>query len=493
MMSAGNGDARISLPSRTDDSATRRILRHGLVASVLVAEAAILLGIARFGPSAGLLIGAGLAFVVLVAVSDRAPYLAVIALMPFSRELMIPGTGSALQAPTEPMLFVVEGVWLLALLRGAPVLLPPRRVSVPAALIIALAFASCLYTAYPAEVFKSSLNLVWYALFGLALTGFAMKSPRDLGRFAAAFSIPGALVSAYYLINIVGTGLDLKAVNAGARPFFAEHGTFGAYLGFALPMAVVSLLRSTGRRGRHLRLVPVGLIFAALVLCMTRAAWVGLLAALGTTLILATGFRRVKTGLVMGAVAALLIVLLAALASESALSEHARSIVDTETNVSNLERINRYAAAVNMFRAHPVGGVGFGAYPYHYHQYRRISLSTTESGPKAGAHNIYLSVLSENGVVGLAVFLLFLGGLAAWILRLLSDCRRAGPRARPWEQMIVGLAAGLAGYAVHGIFNHYPSIDKVNVPIWTFIGALAVCGRFVSSLNSSGGGAHDAS
>ncbi len=452
-------------------------VRWVLPAAVFLGECAVLLALGIEGPLAGIFVMGGLAFLTLAWLRPTAAWLTVALLVPFSLEIMIPGTGSALQAPTEPMILLLEGIWLFRLLQGSRILLSSRRLTRAVSLILALAFVSCFYTRHPVACLKASANLAWYVIFGYFLALLSLRNIRDLRRFAAVFSVPAAAAGGYYLVNLARGGLSVESSNVSALPFFAEHGTFSAYLCFAFPMAAVSLLWAKKSIERFFFACVGFMTLAGILFSLTRAAWLGFFGMFATFLYYSLKSRRSRGFVVVILVLALIVMGATLLRSTSMLSQHAQSVVNLKTNISNLERLNRWAAAWDMFRAHPLGGVGFGMYKHHYYEFRRIQLATTESSPKAGAHSIYLSVLSETGVVGAAVGLFFAIAFFSVVRRTLHLCRDAGARGQPVAQMTVALTAGLVGYAIHGLFNYYPSWDKVLVPAWTFVGAVAVCAR----------------
>lgn len=88
-----------------------------------------------------------------------------------------------------------------------------------------------------------------------------------------------------------------------------------------------------------------------------------------------------------------------------------------------------WQSAVDEFRAHPIVGNGAGSYAEWWAQHGTLALTIRN------AHCLYLEVLGELGVVGLA---LLLGFLAAGIVALVGAARTAKGRER-------SLAAGLGG------------------------------------------------
>src|SRR5262249_42709401 len=136
---------------------------------------------------------------------------------------------------------------------------------------------------------------------------------------------------------------------------------------------------------------------------------------------------------------------------------------------SNLERIGRWLAAYHMVHSRPILGVGYGAYGMSYFQYRVLTLKTGQQWNLMGVHNEYFKVVAEIGIVGAVAMIGFL-------VALLRVGNRAVRHARDLEAKTLALAAlaAVVSYLVHGFFNSYTGIDKVSVPFWFCVAAVAV-------------------
>ena len=72
-----------------------------------------------------------------------------------------------------------------------------------------------------------------------------------------------------------------------------------------------------------------------------------------------------------------------------------------DANYALIERQAHWQAALNMLTAHPWTGVGFSNYQPVYEQYRLLNWPM----PLGHAHNIYLNVAAETGIIGLGLYL----------------------------------------------------------------------------------------
>jgi O-antigen ligase len=129
----------------------------------------------------------------------------------------------------------------------------------------------------------------------------------------------------------------------------------------------------------------------------------------------------------------------------------------TPDNFAVMERMAHWQAALNMSNAHPWLGVGLGNYEAAYSQYALINWPN----PLGHAHNYYLNLLAEIGVLGLLAYLLFWAAVI-WVTG--RSIRRSSYPQR-------GIALGLMGAWVHLAVHHM--VDNLYVNnIYLHLGVL---------------------
>jgi O-antigen ligase len=131
-------------------------------------------------------------------------------------------------------------------------------------------------------------------------------------------------------------------------------------------------------------------------------------------------------------------------------------------------RVHTWLSAVGTVRDHPVTGLGYGSTVAHT---PRIQVWITQGyaepldidrPPKKDAHQTWLSVAAQAGLVGLGAYLAVL--LVCW--RSLRRALRWRPGTVP-ERLAVAAAAGLAGALVfHGLFA---SVEESR-HVWALLG-----------------------
>jgi O-antigen ligase len=104
----------------------------------------------------------------------------------------------------------------------------------------------------------------------------------------------------------------------------------------------------------------------------------------------------------------------------SSISEEARpfdasSIPITPENFAVVERMAHWQAGWHMFEDHPVTGVGIGNFNARYPDYYVRETFRVSQGH---AHNFYIHMLAENGLIGLAIYLTLILSFAFVALRV---------------------------------------------------------------------------
>ena len=85
-------------------------------------------------------------------------------------------------------------------------------------------------------------------------------------------------------------------------------------------------------------------------------------------------------------------------------SERLESMSNVSTDASNLERLNRWNSAIQLFKERPILGWGPGTYAFVYAPFQDASdltIISTNFGDGGNAHSEYLGPLSEQGILGL--------------------------------------------------------------------------------------------
>ena len=138
----------------------------------------------------------------------------------------------------------------------------------------------------------------------------------------------------------------------------------------------------------------------------------------------------------------------------------------TDENFAVVERVAHWAAAIRMWQLSPWIGVGPGNYATLYDS---VKIAGWDEA-LGHAHNIYLNVLAETGILGLLFYLVFWIVLTVWLIKQLLIAKR---RNDGWQQaLILGILGVSVHFSVHNIFdNLFVHGMYLHLALW--IGAIA--------------------
>lgn len=388
--------------------------------------------------------------------------------------------------PTEPLLF---GFMLLLLYQSTYQKIYDKRIwkhPITIAVITYLLWilVTSITSTMPGTSFKYLLARLWFIIpilfYGI---GFFKENPKKIKQFIWLFCSSMTLVILFTLIKHAGYQFSEKEGHWVMSPFFKDHTIYGAIVALITPLLFgllvlywnTPLLRMTV-------LMMLGVTLIGLFFSYSRAAWVSIIAAI---LVLITILLKVKFKYLMAtaAISTLIIyfswdVIIYEMQKNDYehttddFAEKLQSATNVSSDASNLERLNRWACAITMYKKKPLFGFGPGTYAFQYGPYQLASNKTiisTNLGDKGNAHSEYLGALSEMGLVGM---LTFLGMVIAIFYGTLKVYNSWPTKDFEYKILILSMILALVTYFVHGLLNNFLDTDKAAIPVWAFTAAI---------------------
>jgi O-antigen ligase len=302
---------------------------------------------------------------------------------------------------------IAAGVGLLAIVERGTVR-PLGAGHILMSLFVLWATASYLWSADPEG------TLVQMAMYGRLLLmvwlvwqfcGDARQQQCLLQGFVLGAAVAG-LDTVYQFVRQNEVAYQRYA-GAGADP-----NDLGLVMALSVPMSYWFFLQ-TRRRVRWLYIAHLLLAGVTILLTASRGAMLALIVALSivpatAALLTRRELRIVSVGALLMGAAALIVV------PESA-GRRLSTIPDELMGGELSGRASIWVAGVEMFRDHPFVGVGAGAYLH--------SVRSNVAVPNV-AHNTFLSVVAELGIIGLCIFCALLGLLVLSVQELPWHSRR---------------------------------------------------------------------
>lgn len=360
---------------------------------------------------------------------------------------------------------------------------------------------------YPQRAFLVSLYLLWGSL--LAMLGYALKAELGLEKVAATlawFVLAGGAASGiiaalqHYSVHAFFDAYVTPDNGTTVYGNLAQQNHFSDYL--ALAMASLLYLAAS-KRIRIFFALPIGLFMLfALALSGSRSAWLYLAS---LTLMSLFHFRKEKSKTLL--YGSLLLVPAFALmqffahfhffGTHATLTSGDRLLVIAKDSGI---RLYLWREAWMMFLKAPLLGVGFGQFALHHFEYGPLFRDAQITGLYSNAHDVFLHLLAETGLVGV---LLVFGGIFLWMRRIdlafdlhawwlftllsilalhsldeyplwyaqffglfmfLLGLAEAGSFRMPWARGLLALCLLFGGYFLTGLMKDYLDLERLLYP-----------------------------
>ncbi len=311
-----------------------------------------------------------------------------------------------------------------------------------------------------------------------------IDSPRMLRLFL------GTLIATFAAICLAGLGAYLWGLETDFAGFvgfafverrfigpYPDANFFASFLVLVIPVCVARLLAKAPIWNRLLALLALVLLFGGLILTASRGGLLAVLLALPILLVF-LGTRARFRALVIGISGAVL----AAFALSDQLSQRfaflvSPSVAAPTTDVSVEGRLASWEVALQLFRDHPLLGVGAGNFNVYY-QDTALNLGLIFRGEGRSAHSLYLEALAEQGLVGLGLLLLVVVGAVFALFRLAARLAALGASTQAMD--LRGFAVGLVAMLLARVFLH----DDFSVLLWLAVGIGLAASRIHSDLGN---------
>ncbi len=398
-----------------------------------------------------------------------------------------------LSIPAEPLIFALMALffakYLLGDIRNKKIFNHP--VSIAIYCYLGWMFVTTLTSSSLLVSFKFLLARVWFVTAFYFLPLFLFNNLNNISKYIWAYLLSFIITIFYTLKNQIASGLNnQQAANYACNPYFSDHTSYGAALALFLPLLIGYLFAIRKNKNLILKSIVVSaivLLAFALIYSYTRAAWLGVIVSVGFLIVV---LLRIKL-IYLLTVSAFLISFFFSFqteimnmiqknnnVSDKSFAKHISSMSNVTTDVSNLERINRWKCAILMWQERPILGWGPGTYQFEYGAMQAANDFTeisTFAGDRGTAHSEFLLPLSEQGVPGPIFYIII---IIVTLYTGISTFYRA--KNRKIRILVLAALAGLVTYYVHSVLNNFLDTDKLSVLFWGFT-AIVVSGNIYYS------------
>ncbi|MBQ3573470.1 MAG: O-antigen ligase family protein, partial [Clostridia bacterium] len=231
----------------------------------------------------------------------------------------------------------------------------------------------------------------------------------------------------------------------------------GEYILLVLPVSIGLMWINKNPASKIVYAGISAVMFAALILTFSRGCWIGILFA-------AVIFITFAAGKLWG-LGLLALPVLPMVLPESIINRFA-SIGDMKDS-STSYRVYIWMGTLSMIKDFWVSGIGMGqeAFTQVYPFYSYNGIVAPHS------HNLFLQILVESGIAGIAVFLLII----FFYLRKVMVGYQVGGKGDAMSTMMTAITAGICGFLVQGMFDNSFYNYRVMLVFWCTLAIGRAC------------------
>ena len=305
-------------------------------------------------------------------------------------------------------------------------------------------------SAYPHDTLSGALLFCAYALLCFLSSQVLLRSSQAR-TLAIVFTIYGSSLAAFALLYGVSANGKLYWIyqpsNGGwIYGPYVNHNHYAGLMELLVPIPLIlSLTRLAEDRTRIAAGIAAAVMVGTIFLSGSRGGMLAIFVELAVlAVILLRQKRRVRIAIGSAAFAVVLVSMLAWLGGKELTARISTISAESRTEISGGMRSSIDRDAFRMFRSRPVLGWGLGTFPVIYPQFRSFYTNFFVNE----AHDDYLQMLAEMGLLGF--------GFMIWFLIVLY--RKALPKIGNWmsdvsSAVTLACTLGFTGILVHSFVD----------------------------------------
>jgi len=246
-----------------------------------------------------------------------------------------------------------------------------------------------------------------------------ITSEKKMKIVLTTFYFSTVIISLYLIFSAKIISFDRVVLIQGENPNF-----FGRNIAIGFLIGLFFLIQNKNISVKIVHIISITLLSAVIIRLFSRGIWL----ALGVSLLFSFlfYFKRIfadrKNLVLFPLILSIIVILFTFLLTEWGLRRIERTFIKDERLTYGTRRIEVWSVAVKIYLEHPIIGVGvnnfFNTFPdYIYSEEIEKKLLVTDLEGK-DAHNVFIGILCELGIIGIIPFTIFLATIFIQIRRI---------------------------------------------------------------------------
>jgi len=450
----------------------------------------LFLGIGLFlftGSYSFFLIPFALLYTVTAVINWHAAWWILLCCIPLSVQMSLHDGSLALSLPDEPMMWLFFLLFFV-LFTVKPTIVPGWWLRDPLVIIVLLQLLWLIVAVICSRVLFLSLKFLfakcWYLICFLVFPLWMFRGKGDFVKAFFVFFIPLVLTICIVFVRQWTTHFSFREVNHAIGSIYYNHVEYSAVVSMCLPLAFIAWLLSKGKSKwiRYCLFALNLLLLLAVIFSYARAAMLAVVFAS----IVALAMRLRLVNLIMPCLYGTIAIGMVYLVKDNNyidlrpnyertymhrnFSDHLIATFKGQ-DMSSMERLYRWIAAVRMSNDRPIVGYGPHAFYYYYKPYTVNMFKTyvSRNEEHSTTHNYFLFMLVEQGWPAMLLYALL-------VMLVFAHAQRTyfSFHDRFYKYCTLGLAMAFAACFINNFFSEMIETHKVGSLFYIFIALLVI-------------------
>ncbi|MBS1773097.1 MAG: O-antigen ligase family protein [Bacteroidetes bacterium] len=426
-------------------------------------------------------------FVLLTAVNWKAAYWIFLFIIPFSFHIEFANGSLSTTVPDEPIM------WLFLLTTGLlvaknPEIIKRNWLANPIVVIVVLQYVwliiPVLYSHKPLLSLKFFAAKTWFLASFFLLPLFVFKDKKDFKKGFLVMFIPILITVCIIMVRHAAIGFNFRRIQVAIGKIYVNHVDYSTVMSMIFPVLCVALPLTKGKSLvlRGIIVLMILFLLPAIYFTYARAAVLAVFFAF----VVGVAIRLKLVNFIMpvfyGALALLIVYMVHDKKFMDFRPDYEHTFMRKKftdhliatfkgQDMSSMERLYRWIAAVRMSTEEPIKGYGPNNFIYYYKEHAVPEFKTyvSRNFEHSTTHNYYLYMLVEQGWPAMLLY-------AALIMVVFAQAQKTYHRFkdRYYKYCTLGVIMMFAAGFINNFFSELIETDKVGCLFYLSIALLVV-------------------
>jgi O-antigen ligase/Tfp pilus assembly protein PilF len=383
---------------------------------------------------------------------------------------------------------ILFSTWLIKIINTEKYFLHRTNLNLPLILFTSVLALSLFISETKAVSLQDFIIFFSYILIFFLITNNLNKKI-NFNSFIHLFFIISLLVSIYTIIQYYGFDPYLSDLHS-LTSTIGQKNWISNYLAMIFPVVFSYFLLEKSKKNKILYFFLLSILYATLMICQSRGIWISISLILIFAIYIIIKFNLLKIfqenkkWLTLLLVTFLIITIIYStdnLLNKSAITvlQRALSTFD-EQDPSINTRLLIWKTTLEMIKDRPIFGSGIGTFKMNYLNYQAEFLKNNPyyiqySGKAREAHNEYLQMWAELGIIGLGIFI----GIILMFYSLIIDYLKKNDSDKD-KIIVLGLVLGITCFLIHCLFTFPLHVPALGITFFTLVGLTVIYTRKIN-------------